>query len=90
MATDQTGSSSAPALRRGLAVLRLLGSRASPVSAGAIARELGLPRSSTYELLTELAAAGFVVHLPDQRRWGLGLTAFELGSAYLRSDPLER
>jgi DNA-binding IclR family transcriptional regulator len=84
------GSGSAPALRRGLAVLRLLGSRASPVSAGAIARELGLPRSSTYELLTELAAAGFAVHLPDQRRWGLGLTAFELGSAYLRGDPLER
>ena len=79
-----------PALRRGLAVLRLLGSRASPVSAGAIARELGLPRSSTYELLTELAAAGFAVHLPEQRRWGLGVTAFELGSAYLRGDPLER
>lgn len=80
----------APALRRGLAVLRFLGSRASPVSAGAVARELGLPRSSTYELLTELAAAGFAVHLPQQRRWGLGVTAFELGSAYLRGDPLER
>ncbi len=80
----------APALRRGLAVLRLLGSRATPVSAGSIARELGLPRSTTYELLTELAAAGFVVHLPDSRRWGLGLVAFELGTAYLRSEPLER
>ena len=80
----------APALRRGLAVLQLLGSRASPVSAGAVARELGLPRSTTYELLTELAAAGFAVHLPDQRRWGLGLAAFELGTAYLRGEPLER
>jgi DNA-binding IclR family transcriptional regulator len=84
------GSGPAPALRRGLAVLRLLGSRASAVSAGAIARELGLPRSTTYELLGELAAAGFAVHLPEQRRWGLGVTAFELGSAYLRGDPLER
>ena len=80
----------APALRRGLAVLRLLGSRASPVSAGAIARELGLPRSTTYELLTELAAAGFAVHLPAERRWGLGLVAFEIGTAYLRGEPLER
>ena len=80
----------APALRRGLGVLRLLGSRATPISAGTIARELGLPRSTTYELLTELAAAGFAVHLPSERRWGLGLVAFEIGSAYLRGEPLER
>ncbi len=79
-----------PALRRGLAVLRLLAGRPAPVSAGAIARDLGLPRSTTYELLTELAAAGFAVHLPAQRRWGLGLGAFEIGTAYLRSEPLER
>ncbi|MET0864743.1 MAG: IclR family transcriptional regulator [Nakamurella sp.] len=88
--TGEGDSRAAPALRRGLAVLSFLGTRAAPVSAGAIARELGLPRSSTYELLTELAAAGFAVHLPEQRRWGLGVTAFELGSAYLRGDPLER
>src|SRR6478609_5617715 len=84
------GAPAAPALRRGLAVLRLLASRAVPVSAAAIARELGLPRSTTYELLTELAAAGFAVHLPAERRWGLGLVAFEIGSAYLRGEPLER
>jgi DNA-binding IclR family transcriptional regulator len=87
---DRLGAGAAPALRRGLAVLRLLGSRAVPVSAGAIARELGLPRSTTYELLTELAAAGFAVHLPTERRWGLGLVAFEIGTAYLRGEPLER
>ncbi len=86
--TVETGP--APALRRGLAVLRLLASRPSPVSAGAIARDLGLPRSTTYELLTELAAAGFAVHLPAERRWGLGVGAFEIGTAYLRSEPLER
>ncbi len=80
----------APALRKGLSVLQLLASRATPVSAAAIARDLGLPRSTTYELLTELAAAGFAVHLPDDRRWGLGLAAFEIGSAYLRGQPLER
>ena len=80
----------APALRRGLAVLRLLAGRPAPLSAGAIARDLGLPRSTTYELLTELAAAGFAVHLPAERRWGLGVGAFEIGTAYLRSEPLER
>jgi len=85
-----TREAPAPALRRGLAVLQLLASRAAPVSAAAIARDLDLPRSTTYELLAELAAAGFAVHLPDERRWGLGLAAFEIGSAYLRGQPLER
>lgn len=79
-----------PALRRGLAVLRLLASRPGPVSAAAVARDLGLPRSTTYHLLGELTEAGFVTHLPEERRYGLGVAAFELGSAYLRHDPLER
>jgi DNA-binding IclR family transcriptional regulator len=83
-------SSDVPALRRGLAVLRLLASRAGPVSAASLARELGLPRSTTYHLLAELSAAGFVTHLPEERLYGLGVAAFELGSAYLRHDPLER
>ncbi|WP_121012754.1 IclR family transcriptional regulator [Saccharothrix australiensis] len=83
-------SSDVPALRRGLAVLRLLASRPGPLSAAAVARELSLPRSTTYHLLAELAAAGFATHFPEERRYGLGVAAFELGSAYLRHDPLER
>ncbi|MFC4001860.1 IclR family transcriptional regulator [Prauserella oleivorans] len=79
-----------PALRRGLALLGVLARHAGPVSAAALARELDLPRSTTYHLLGELQAAGFVVHLPAERRYGLGIAAFELGSAYLRHDPLER
>ncbi|HEY2697468.1 MAG TPA: IclR family transcriptional regulator [Pseudonocardiaceae bacterium] len=85
---DETGT--VPALRRGLAVLRLLASHAGPVPAAAIATELKLPRSTIYHLLTELTNAGFVTHLPEDRRYGLGVAAFELGSAYLRHDPLER
>ncbi|WP_433579813.1 IclR family transcriptional regulator [Nocardia brasiliensis] len=83
-------SSDVPALRRGLAVLRLLAGRAGPISASTIARELDLPRSTTYHLLGELEAARFVTRLPSERRYGLGIAAFELGSAYLRHDPLER
>ena len=66
-------SSEVPALRRGLAVLSLLATRPGPVTAAAIAREAGLPRSTTYHLLSELEAAGFVVHLPAERRYGLGI-----------------
>lgn len=83
-------SSDVPALRRGLAILRLLGSHAGPMTASAIAGHLELPRSSTYHLLAELTEAGFVTHLPEENRYGLGLATFELGSAYARRDPLER
>ncbi|ASO22457.1 DNA-binding IclR family transcriptional regulator [Actinoalloteichus hoggarensis] len=83
-------SSDVPALRRGLAVLGLLARRATPTSAAVIARALDLPRSTTYHLLEELIRTGFVSHLPEERRYGLGVAAFELGSAYLRHDPLER
>ncbi|WP_067702885.1 IclR family transcriptional regulator [Nocardia jejuensis] len=79
-----------PALRRGLRVLGLLAQRPHPIPAAIIARELGLPRSSTYQLLNELRTAGYVTYLPAERRYGLGIAAFELGSAYLRHDPLER
>jgi DNA-binding IclR family transcriptional regulator len=79
-----------PAARQALAVLQAMARQPGPVPAAALARDLGLPRSTTYHLLTELIRAGFVVHLPEERRYGLGLAAFELGSAYLRQEPLAR
>src|SRR5215217_1714051 len=79
-----------PAARSTLALLQALARQPGPVPAAALARELGLPRSTTYHLLTELIAAGFVVHLPEERRYGLGVSAFEIGSAYLRQEPLAR
>lgn len=61
--------SNAPAAGHALAVLRLLAQHAEPLPAAMIARELGLPRSSTYHLLAVLREAGFVAHLGDHRRW---------------------
>jgi len=81
--------SNVPAATRTLAVLRSLAA-SGPVSAGALARDLGLPRSSTYHLLAAMEAEGFVVHYPEDERWGLGVSAFEIGTAYLRQEPLER
>jgi DNA-binding IclR family transcriptional regulator len=71
-------------------VLTLLASAPGPMPAGSIARSLGLPRSSTYHLLDAMREAGFVVHIPDEERWGLGIAAFEIGAAFVRHDPLER
>jgi DNA-binding IclR family transcriptional regulator len=79
-----------PAARQALALLQALARQPVPVPAAALARDLGLPRSTTYHLLAELIDAGFVVHLPEERRYGLGVSAFEIGSAYLRQEPLAR
>ncbi|MCW0212211.1 MAG: IclR family transcriptional regulator [Pseudonocardia sp.] len=79
-----------PAAAHTLAILRHLARQAGPVPAAAIARDLGLPRSTTYQLLTTLADESFVVHLEDERRYALGLSAYELGTGYLRQAPLQR
>lgn len=82
-------SSTSPAVGRALDVLLYLAGKSGPVTGAAIARDLRIPRSSTYHLLDVLIARGFVVHFPDQRTYGLGVAAFEVGSAYLRHEPLE-
>jgi len=82
--------SNVPAATRTLAVLRALAASPGPMTANGLARDLDLPRSSTYHLLAAMEAEGFVVHYPEDERWGLGVVAFEIGTAYLRQEPLER
>ena len=83
-------SSNVPAARQTLAILSYVASRPGPVGAAAIARDLDLPRSTTYHLLAELAEADFITRYPEDRTYGLGVASFEIGSAYLRHAPLER
>jgi DNA-binding IclR family transcriptional regulator len=71
-------------------VLRYLAAQAGLVPAAAISRDVGLPRSSTYHLLYTLVHEGFVAHLPEDRRYGLGLSSYELASGYSRQAPLQR
>jgi DNA-binding IclR family transcriptional regulator len=79
-----------PAARQVLALLDVLARQPGPVPAAVLVRELGLPRSTVYHLLGELTAAGLAVHLPEERRYGLGPAALELGTAFLRQEPLAR
>jgi DNA-binding IclR family transcriptional regulator len=79
-----------PAAQRTLDVLQALALAPGPLPAAVLARRVGMPRSSVYQLLAVLAARGFVVHYPEEERWGLGVSTFELGAAYLRHAPLER
>ncbi|MET4638057.1 IclR family transcriptional regulator [Mycetocola sp. 2940] len=78
-----------PALRNGIATLRHLAGTPGSVSAGAIARQLNVPRSSMYQLLQVLVDEGLVVHIPEEQGYKLAIGVFELGSAYLRHQPLE-
>ena len=79
-----------PAAAQTLDILRLLSTQAGPVPAAVIVRSLGLPRSTVYHLLSTLVDSGFVTHLPEDRRYGLGIAAYELGTGYTRQAPLQR
>lgn len=79
-----------PAAERALKLLKVMAEIGQPVTANRLAQKLSIPRSSCYQLLEVLLQQGFAVHFPEQKRWGLGLAAWELGSAYQRHEPLER
>ena len=84
-----TGSK-VPAADQTLAILAHLAAQRGPVPAATIAHALGLPRSTVYHLLAVMQEHGFVVHLPEERRYGLGIAAFELSSGFSRQQPLTR
>lgn len=82
--------SKVPAADQALRILSHLAAQRGPVPAATIATALGLPRSTVYHLLAVLQERGFVVHLPEERRYGLGVAAFELSSGFSRQQPLAR
>ena len=59
-------------------VLEALAAHAGPVPTMALARECGIPKSSTYHLLNVLRARGFVAYDPQARAWTLGPRVREL------------
>ena len=82
--------SQVPAATRALRVLRYLAGQPDPVTLERLASALDLPRSTAYHLVNAMIDEGFVAHLPDEHRYGLGVAAFEVGSGYARQEPLQR
>lgn len=80
----------APAADATLRILRLMSQQRGPVAAASIARALELPRSTVYQLLAALTDHGFVIPLPELKKYGLGVAAFELSSGFNRQQPLTR
>lgn len=82
--------SKVPAAENTLRILEYLSAQRGPVPAANVAAALGLPRSTVYHLLTVLCDHGFVLHFPEAKRYGLGVAAYELSSAFSRQEPLSR
>ncbi|KQY96958.1 IclR family transcriptional regulator [Microbacterium sp. Root53] len=85
-----TESSRVPAFENGLRILSLLARSSGPLQAATIAQRLDLPRSTVYHLLNVAEREGYVMRLPEESRYGLGIAAVDLGSSYARTDPLAR
>ncbi|MGN6162672.1 MAG: IclR family transcriptional regulator [Marmoricola sp.] len=82
--------SQVPAATRTLRVLRYLATQPDPVPLDRIARAVDLPRSTAYHLINAMIEEGFVAHLTDDRCYGLGVAAYEVGTGYARQAPLQR
>lgn len=78
--------SQVPAADGTLRILTFLARQRGSVPAATIATALELPRSTTYHLLTTLLNHGYVVN--GDRRWALGVRAHDLGTGYVRQEPL--
>jgi DNA-binding IclR family transcriptional regulator len=83
-------SSTVKSAERLLDVLDLLASHTRPVPTMTIARECSIPKSSAHHLLNVMRDRHFVTYYETERAWGLGVAIFEIGSAYLRTGPLQR
>jgi DNA-binding IclR family transcriptional regulator len=59
-----------------------------PTPLHALARQLGLPKSSLHALLRTMAARGWVETDPTGTEYGLGVQALIVGSSYVEGDPI--
>ncbi len=82
--------SQVPAATRTLMVLRYLAAQPDPVPLERLAGALQLPRSTAYHLVNAMIEQGFVTHIAEERRYCLGVAAFEVGIGYARQAPLQR
>ena len=78
-----------PAARNTLRVLGYLARRSGPVRAATLARDLGMPRSSVYQLIAVMMDEGFLVHYPEDQAYGLSGLLSEIGTSSSRTARIE-
>jgi len=79
-----------PAARQTLQIITYLAGHGGPVRASTVARDLDLPRSTTYHLLRVLQDEGFLVHSPENQAYALSPLVADLGSSVRASNALAR
>jgi len=79
-----------PAARSTLRIIKYLAARGEPVRAATLSRELGIPRSSAYQLIAVMQDEGFVVHFPEDRTYALSTSLAELAAGSASLTRLER
>ena len=80
--------SSVPAVSYALKIVKYLAGHGGPVRASTISRDLGIPRSTTYHLMSVMQDEGFLLHSPENQAYGLSPLLADIGSAVLSSNAL--
>jgi DNA-binding IclR family transcriptional regulator len=77
------------AVNRALSILAALAARPDPMTLAEIAQTTGLYKSTILRLMASLEGAGYASRFRDGR-YGLAASAFRLGLAYERQNPLRQ
>ncbi len=75
-------------LEKGLAVLRVLGTRRRSVTLADLALELAITKSAAQRVAHTLEVLGYLAKHPQTRRYQLTARMLELGYGYVASNPL--
>jgi DNA-binding IclR family transcriptional regulator len=78
------GGAEVAALARGLALLRVVGDAAGPLSNRELADATGIPKATVSRLTATLVSAGYLRQAADTDRFALGPALLDLGNRYLR------
>lgn len=85
---ENSGVRGVKSASRTVALLELLAARGDrPARLDELAAELGVPRSSMYQLLRTLVDCGWVRTDTTGSLYGIGIRALHTGTSYLDSDP---
>ncbi|MDN4076025.1 IclR family transcriptional regulator [Fictibacillus terranigra] len=71
-------------------ILLLLSRAERPYNVSDISRELGAPKSSTFEILSTMVDKGFIEVDPYSKHYKLGLKLFEVGAAFLFTTDIHK
>lgn len=84
-AGEETDRYIVPALRRGLALLRLFTTERRVISVPEMVRDLNVSRATAFRLTHTLETDGYLQHAPHSTAFQLGLNVLSLGFEYLGS-----